>query len=194
LTDRFRPPARGRRAARGRRPGSRSSRTGRTPCRWPGAARRPRPSKGSTRPPGRTPLVPGRQRGVLREQDGRREPEAGPSWAASAEGDRRVVRDVRGDPVAVRSADERPHLRRRIGPGRRPPRPAPPARAARGTGRRRCAAPGSWTGRSSPGRRCRRRRTARSPLPAPGRRPRRRRSRLAAEPSVTRVTWAAQPA
>ena len=70
---------RGRPAAPGRRRGSRSSRTGRTRCRWPAAIASASSSNGSTATTGpKTSSRQIRSCGAARQHDGRRVPEAGP--------------------------------------------------------------------------------------------------------------------
>ena len=79
-------------------------------------------------------------------------------------------------PSPVAGTDQRTHLGV-VASGSATRKPARPVRAIRGTGRTHCARPGSGCARSSPGRRCRTRRPARSPPRARGRRRRRRCSR-----------------
>ena len=148
------------------------------------------------------------ERVVLRrgQHDGGREPEAGTAGALAAERTTGASSpDVRRHAVAVRGADERSHL------GRVESRVLDADALDRRleqleeVGRTRCAARGSASGRSSPGRRCRRRRTARSPPPCRGRRRRRSRWRSCrrargspasparAQPSATRTPTSVEP-
>ena len=135
----------------GRRPASRSSRTGRTRPGWRSGRRRPRRRTGRRRRPDRGSPRSRRVPRVDRRQHGRREPEARAVGRGAAEKFGVRTRTIPG------AADRRP-ISEVSGTG---PRPAarPPAPAARGSGRRRSAGRGSGSGRG-PARRCRRRRTA----------------------------------
>ncbi len=178
-------------------PRSRSSRTARRACRWPAARRRPRRRTGRRRRPGRTPprRRPGRSaRTGASTVGGNHQP--GPSGAVAPEGDRRALRDEgrhrrRGapaeisGPISVAGGVGSP-----TGDAARRPAPAAP-----GTGRRPIARRGCVTGRSSPARRCRTRPSG--AVAAARSRSASANTMLALLPpssSVTRFTWAAQPA
>ncbi len=132
---------------------------------------------------------------VGRRQHGRRVPEARALRRAAAERDRRVVGHVGRDPVALAGADQRAHL------GVLVARVGDDDAADGGLEQLHepvvddCARPGCASARSSPGRRCRRPRTARSPRP--GSRSASAKTTFALLPpssSVTGLICAAQPA
>ena len=141
-------------------------------------------------------LAPDRGRSAIGGQHRRREPVARARRARAAEGDRRASSGTYdGDGLALPGRDQRAHL------GGRPARVLDPHAPDRGLEQlqepvvARRAAPGSATARSSPGRRCRTRRTA--PWPPPRSRSASANTMFALLPpssSVTRLTWSAQPA
>ena len=167
--------ARATRSARRAVLASRSSRRGRRACRSRSGSRPPRRRTGSARRPARRPLRARSRSSFVASTIVHGYQKPLPFGRARPE--ERLAVDEARDGLAVLRGDQRAHLGRVVArvadldvAGRR-------RRAARRSGRRRCARRGSASARSSPGPRCRRRRTARRPRPSRGRRRRRRRSR-----------------